>query len=165
MARLMCDGLEETVACLKAARLEFSPRFLRCKEEAAQLSSQAGFLLAQSARDVFYFSGNIVSEMALFRVGPDEPLIRMMEASRAVAFQLLAALAEPSKSSKGRQALEEARAQRRHVQNLYEAALKGLMNRRNSVDVLKTREIYRSAKLLADGLARSFRPIEEILVQ
>lgn len=162
---------ERAQALLEEAERVRSPGRLRAERAAAQDAEALArfsleFRLAQTARDILLLAQGLRTDLKNFSAPLDDGAKKVLSGAGALAALLEEALSDASPDrARGRQALEEARAQAGAALAGEQALLADSWKPGPVVPALKKREIHRWAWRMTDALRRCLPDIERLFQQ
>ena len=124
------------------------------------------FALSRAVDDVMDYAKSTVGEMVLFNVQPNEALIKMVNILRRQAEEISRAIFHlQSKPSLGLEHAQKAKKLENEMERAYQEALAELFKEKDTIYILKMREIYRHLSNAADRADEAGNIIGDIVVK
>jgi hypothetical protein len=124
------------------------------------------FALSRTVDDVVDYAKSTVGEMALFKVEPNPSLLKMVNILRRQAEEISRAIFHlQSKPSLALEHAQKAKKLENEMERTYQEALVELFKEKDTIYILKVREIYRHLSNAADRADEAGNIIGDIVVK
>lgn len=124
------------------------------------------FALSRTVDDVVDYAKSTVSEMALFKVNPNPSLLKMVNILRRQAEEISRAIFHlQAKPSLALEHAQKAKKLENEMERTYQEALVELFKEKDTIYILKLREIYRHLSNAADRADEAGNIIGDIVVK